>query len=156
MINKLFNKKFLVFSILLVALCAARPMRWQAITVINGGVVEEDEVSALNFTTGVEKDTGQTLDGAKIYIKYINFGAGVNNSTKLVAHGITGLDKVLQFELIMDSGGGGFQYPNTWTNTTPTSGTYSYHIIDDTNIRQTSNTNWSSYTCIAMVKYTKS
>lgn len=43
------------------------------------------------ITTGTEYDTGQRIDGAIVYGKIINFGALPNNTTKNVAHGISGL-----------------------------------------------------------------
>lgn len=51
-----------------------------------------------NFTTS-EVDTGFTwVDGKTIYKKTIDIGSLPNNSTKNVAHGITGLTKVLSVD----------------------------------------------------------
>jgi hypothetical protein len=52
--------------------------------------------SQLNYSTS-EQDTGQKWIGAEIiYSKTVDTGALPNNETKTVAHGITGLDRLIQ------------------------------------------------------------
>lgn len=51
-----------------------------------------------DFTT-TEKDTGQKwIDGKVIYRKTVSFGTLPNNTSKSVAHGITGIDKIISFD----------------------------------------------------------
>ena len=110
--------------------------------------VEEDE-DMVDYLTGTEQDTGDTIDGATLYAKFIDFGNLPNNGTKSVAHNITTLADVYSYELIMDSTTQ--QWPLTWTTGT----SYANIRVDQTNISVITNQNFSALTGRAWLIYTK-
>lgn len=58
------------------------------------------EPITLDYSTS-EIDTGtKWIDGSVIYKKTVNFGALPNNSTKSVAHNISGLTRIIEFNAI--------------------------------------------------------
>lgn len=67
-----------------------------------------------------EKDTGATwIDGSTIYKKTINFGALPNSTSKIVAHGISGLATIIRVEAVaIDSGGTALSLPYAENNST--------------------------------------
>ena len=77
-----------------------------------GGVIPDSSVTAdkLDFATRgdystAEVDTGRKwIDGKTIYKKTINFGALPNNTSKSVAHGITGITYVIDAKGFADNG----------------------------------------------------
>jgi len=110
-------------------------------------IVEGEDMTA--FITGSEVNTGDTLDSAIIYARVISLGTLPNNGTKNVAHSITGLLKVLGLEILGDNGSS--QYLFTYA-----ASTYAHVLVNNTNISFITNTNWTAYTGICTVFYTRS
>jgi len=59
---------------------------------------------AFEWTTSEQVWPFETDEGATLYAKKIDFGAGPNNTTKTVAHGITGLLRLFDIASIGKSG----------------------------------------------------
>lgn len=96
-----------------------------------------------NFTT-TEVNTGfKWTDNRDIYKKTISLGALPNNTTKLVAHGITSLLRVLQLEGAATDGTRHHILPIVAN----TSNTAALRVsVTSTDIDLSSNANWSTYT----------
>lgn len=107
----------------------------------------------LNYTT-TEQDTGRTwIDGKTIYQKTIVIAAGPNNSTVNVAHGITGLDTVVDYEMMLRSGNNRIFVPDVEA----TAVIQLHHLFDNTNIVLVSGTggDWHTYSGHCTMYYTK-
>ena len=109
----------------------------------------------LNYTTS-EQSTGiKWIDGRTIYQKTINCGALPNATTKTVAHGITGINHIIDLKAVAWTSTGttinlpytnqyGAQYQVTW-------------YVDKTNINIGAGDNKSGYAnCYVTLYYTKS
>jgi hypothetical protein len=60
-----------------------------------------------------EQDTGRKwVDGKSIFQKTVAIAAGPNNSTVNVAHGITGLDTIVTYEMMLNHSGDQRFVPN--------------------------------------------
>lgn len=97
-----------------------------------------------------EVDTGvKWVDGKSIYKKTINFGGLPNNTTKVVAHGVTGISNVIDFNGISYNGTVyiPIQYPST---------SLIFTYVNATNVEITTTSNRTTYTVTYVtIWYTK-
>ncbi len=109
--------------------------------------IKVGDPGALAITTGTEFETGETIDGAIVYGVWTDMGAGLNSASKLVAHGITGITRILEVFLSADNGAG-VSYTITLT-------------ADETCFRATTNVQWvttsdrTAFTGRALMRYFK-
>ena len=103
-----------------------------------------------DLTTGVEADTGRTINGNTVYERYINFGSLPNNGNKSVAHNITGLQDVIALEFIADNGT--TQQLMNWAATS----TFSLILANQSVVQIQNTTNFSSYSGRVLISYTRS
>jgi len=110
---------------------------------VAGGAGADVDGITLNYSTSEQATNRTWIGGATIYQKTINFGALPNTTLKEVAHGITGLSRVVK---VM-----GMSYDGTsWINipfvhrTTATSQVQL--IIDATNVRIWTGSNRTTFT----------
>lgn len=107
-----------------------------------------------NYST-TEQDTGQKwIDGTTpVYQKTINFGALPNAGTKNVAHGITGLDRLVAHQGAADnsSTGGNIAIPYGADGTSKV-----YMFVNATNVSIVTASDLTAYdTCYITLFYTK-
>lgn len=104
-----------------------------------------------------ERRVGTWIDGKPLYEKTVDFGALPNASTKQVAHGIIGVEKVWVYQVITDfqnefGNTGGF----TWSNSSSQRDNgYNFYPSKDNVLCQTM-TNRESQTAVVIIRYTKS
>lgn len=107
---------------------------------------------SLDWTTSEQVHPTMTLDGDPIYYKYIETGAMPNNAEKTTAHGITGLNLLLESWAVMTHAPTSQQrmlgYGTSTTSLT-------WYFVDDTNITTGANADWSSSTTRVYMMYTK-
>lgn len=111
-------------------------------------------IGVLNYTTA-EQDTGITwVDGKHVFQKTIAIAAGPNNSTVNVAHGISNLETVIDYKMMLKSGSTHIFVPDVEA----TAVIQLHHAFDATNIILVSGTggNWSAYSGHCTMYYTKS
>jgi hypothetical protein len=108
-------------------------------------------VNAYDEYSRSEAATNKTwIDGKRIYRKVLDFGALPNNTSKEVAHGITGLDQFTSISAISTDG------TNTLVLPYIGDGTDSINVFrSGSNIRITTNDNRSSHQCDVILEYTK-
>lgn len=95
-----------------------------------------------------EVDTGATwIDGKHIYKKTVNFGNLPNNTGKSVAHGITGISRVVKIEAIMCQGANSWFIP--YTSVTSIG-------VEGSNVVIYTNTNLTGFSAFVTTYYTKS
>lgn len=96
------------------------------------------------------------INGKAIYRKTINFGNLPNNSTKNVAHGVSGLSQLVKIDAIMNRPGanGGF-YPLPFVSKSAANDQVEISV-NDTNVSIATNIDWSSCTAYVTIYYTKS
>lgn len=100
-----------------------------------------------------ERDTGYTwTDGKHIYKKTINCGNLPNNTTKIVAHGISNISKIVRIEGTADNGG--MYLPLPWMDIN-SAGRQVQVIVDDTDILLATAYDRSSYSAYVTLYYTK-
>ena len=108
-----------------------------------------------NVYSALELDTGKTwIDGKRIYRKVINFGAPPNTTSKAVAHGITGLDKIIPGSIgaIGDNGTNQIPFPRSSITDNECVDLY----IDNTNINMnTWSATYTAYLTYVTLEYTK-
>ena len=104
--------------------------------------------SNLTITTGVEIDTGDTLDGDPIYMKFIDAGAMPANTTKNVAHGISPAPNVISIEIFADNGTA--QIPFAYV-----SGGSPRVTVNDTTVNIVTTSSWTGYNARMQLRYTK-
>jgi len=113
-------------------------------------------VSLPNYSTS-EVDTLQKwVDGRTIWRKIVNFGTLPNTGTKSVAHGITGLDFIVQSYIAAKKTSGGTLYRILSDGSLTTgwsSGADLY--IDNTNVNVGTGGDWSTYTGFWVLEYVK-
>ncbi len=110
-------------------------------------------VGVLNYTTS-EQNTGRTwIDGKTIFQKTVVIAAGPNNSTVNVAHGIVGLDYVVDYKMMLSNGTFQIFVPDVEA----TAVIQLHHAFDDTNIILVSGLggDWSTYAGACTLYYTK-
>lgn len=108
----------------------------------------------LDYSTSEINTGAKWIDGSAIYKKTVNFGALPNNTTKTVAHGISGLAKVIKMEGYTKNSNNVFQM----LPYVPTNSAYLTNVHTDlTNIEMQSIGDLSGYTeCYVTLYYTKS
>lgn len=100
---------------------------------------------------GTEFKLPKTYGGSQVYGKYINVGALPNSTSTTDAHGISGIGTVL--ELRGTAVSSGTTYPLPYAHTTSTS---SIRLQSDaTNITIVTTADYSGYTGIVYMEYTK-
>ena len=98
-----------------------------------------------------EQIVGEWIDGKPLYQKTVNFGALPNNTTKIVAHGISNIDKIISYDAIMFDNSN-FQTLNCcWTNGNDNVRSNA----SKTSINIISNCNFSAYSAYVTLLYTK-
>lgn len=103
-----------------------------------------------NYSTS-ETNTGFTwIDGKTIYKKTYTLGAFPNNSTKNVAHGITGLNEVVKFEGYSYGGGVTYETLGQYYDTSRAS-----VYVSGANIVMRTNFNATSLFGVVTLYYTK-
>jgi hypothetical protein len=110
-------------------------------------------VGVLNYTTA-EQSTGRTwIDGKTIFQKTVVIAAGPNNSIVNVAHGIVGLDTVVDYKMMLRDGNTHIFVPDVEA----TAVIQLHHIFDATNIVLVSGMggDWSGYSGACTLYYTK-
>ena len=116
---------------------------------------DEEHTQAFDVYSTNEQVIGTWIDGSTIYRKVIDFGALPNTTTKQVAHGITGLDKVISIV------GAAHDPTNDYYNPLPSAnpGDARYDIgvnVTSTNVIITTVVDMSSYTSsYVIIRYTK-
>ena len=78
---------------------------------VQNGAITSNKVDFMAYSTTNEIACGTWIDGRTIYKKTINFGALPNAATKTVPHGISGLNRVIQFEGYAYRSGDGTIFP---------------------------------------------
>lgn len=108
-----------------------------------------------NYSTS-EQNTGFTwIDGKTIYKKTISLGALPNNTDKDVAHGITGLDRIIHWEgIAKDSLDEQIPLPFVWLDNG--GGFVAVYESSPTNIRVITGSDRSDYVGYITLYYTKS
>ncbi|HUV84171.1 MAG TPA: hypothetical protein VMV86_00595 [Methanosarcinales archaeon] len=108
-----------------------------------------------NVYSTSETDTGKTwIDGKTIYRKVIDFGAPPNATTKSLAHGITGLDKIIPGSIGAIGDNGALQIPFPRSSVTDNECVDIY--IDNTNIvMNTWSATYTAYLTYVTLEYTK-
>lgn len=122
----------------------------------DGEIIYPQTILDDNYST-TEQKTGSTwVDGKPIYKKTINFGNLPNNSTKRVAHGVSGLSQLVKIDAIMNRPGtnGGF-YPLPFVSKA-TANDQIEISVNGTNVSIAANIDWSSCTAYVTIYYTKS
>lgn len=115
------------------------------------GTITNDNIdwttTAQSYST-TEVDTGATwVDGKHIYKKTVDFGPLPNNTGKSVAHGITGISRVVKIEAIMYQGANSWVIP--YTSVTSIS-------VEGSNVVIYTNTNLTGFSAFVTAYYTKS
>lgn len=119
--------------------------------------IDELDTKVDNLETGhvystIEAQVGKWIDNSPVYEKTIECGTLPNNTSLTVAHGITGLDKVVECS------GTGYGSANQiilpFTNNTSAQSQIAV-IIDATNITIRTGEDKSSYTGYITLRYTK-
>lgn len=111
-------------------------------------------VGVLNYTT-VEQSTGRTwTDGKTVYQKTVVIAAGPNNSTVNVAHGISNLETVIDYKMMLTNGTFHIFVPDVEA----TAVIQLHHAFDATNIILVSGVggDWHTYSGACTMYYTKS
>ena len=107
-----------------------------------------------NYSTS-EVDTGfKWIDGKTIYKKTINFGALPNNTSKSVAHGISGLSRVMSIETEAYEAAGPYYYTFGHVNTNTLANGIAIYV-DGTNIVISTGSNRTGITANITLSYTK-
>ena len=116
------------------------------------GVLEGAAVAAFEWTTAEQVWPFETdVGGGTIYAKFIDMVTAPNNNSVTVAHGITGLLRVLTVDAIAE--GPTDWYPLVYVNN---SGGSPYSIaVNGTNVVVSSTANWGSAEAKVYLKYTK-
>lgn len=100
-----------------------------------------------------ETATNKTwTDGKRIYQKTINFGALPDTTSTGVAHGISGIDTVVSLRGIAVSGSVRVHLPHV--NVTNVANGIGL-VMNSTNVTLVTGTDWSAYTGLIFVEYTK-
>ena len=107
-----------------------------------------------SYSTTETLTGGTWIDGKPIYRKTVNFGALPNSTSKSVAHGISGISKIIKFSAVTTNGTYWLNLPHT----NPTTLANSIAIeCTATNVTITSGSNRTNYTeCYCIIEYTKS
>ena len=107
-----------------------------------------------SYSTTETLTGGTWIDGKPIYRKIVNFGALPNSTSKSVAHGISGISKIIKFSAVTTNGTYWLNLPHT----NPTTLANSIAIeCTATNVTITSGSNRTNYTeCYCIIEYTKS
>lgn len=111
---------------------------------------------SMKYSLSAEQYTGQRwLNGEKIYRKVITWN-GVTPGIKNVAHGISNIKEVVNYDIILNGDGSFYKLPVVY-HSGITSGTFYdvYARINNTNISMICNSNWSNYKATAILYYTK-
>lgn len=122
---------------------------------VTSSKVDLSTFDIMNYSTS-EIDTGATwIDGKHIYRKTINFGNLPNNTTKNVAHGISGLSQLVKIDAIMNRPGvnGGY-YPLPFVSKASVNDQIEISV-SNTNVSIAANINWSTCTAFVTIYYTK-
>ena len=106
--------------------------------------IDEIATKGVNYSS-TEHIIGTWTDGTTLYEKTVNCGSMGNNTTTSAAHGITNLKTVHAFEAVASRASEMFALP--------TPDVFVYANATDINIQTTSN--WSAYTAIVTIRYTK-
>lgn len=116
-----------------------------------GSVIDNgNNGGGVNYTTA-EQDTGLTwVGGETIYQKTLVAGTFPNANSVNVAHGITGLDKIIKFEGYGDDGTNGIPLPYTQQT-----GDNIQLSSDDTNVVISSTANFSGFSGHITIWYIK-
>ena len=94
-----------------------------------------------------EYRTIKRWNGKPVYVKAVDVGSLPNNSSKTVAHGITGNTEFVSVRLCATSGSGGFELVN--------GGVSSVYVIGE-NVQISTGFDASAYSGKAIIEYTKS
>lgn len=105
-----------------------------------------------DYSTSEVNTGAKWIDGKDIYKKTVNFGALPNNTTKTVAHGITGISATIGvYGFAKNSAPDFVSLPNVAKNST-----YSIELsIASANVSIATSTNYSSYSGYVTLLYTK-
>lgn len=118
------------------------------------GKLQVRAVGGITSFSTTEVNTGQTwIDGSPIYRKVVEFGALPNNTTKVVAHGITGLLFLTSFMCITRTAGGTFRQVPFADNVLADAVDWS---MDAVNIAINTRVDWSDHAATITLEYTKS
>lgn len=101
-----------------------------------------------------EKAIGEWINGKTLYEKVIDCGNMPNSTTKSVSHGISGLSKVISCEGCYNANSGISAGSLNYSDT----GNMSYNTavsVDATYVKIKTATNYSSYNCFVILRYTK-
>lgn len=111
---------------------------------------KQDKIS---YSTS-EKAIGTWINGATVYEKVVDCGNMPNNTTKSVAHGISGISKLISCEGCYNSnssfGAGSINYSDVSQLSYNTAVT-----VDSTYVKVKTATNFSSYNCFVILRYLK-
>lgn len=95
---------------------------------------------------GGEYRTVKRWNGKPVYVKAVNVGSLPNNSSKTIAHGISGNTGFVSVRVCATSGSNGFDLVN---------GSGNFVSVIGQNIQISTNVDASSYTGTAIIEYTK-
>lgn len=97
------------------------------------------------MSLGVEYRTTERLDGKPVYCKYVKFGAGPNNTTKNVEHGISNIKNIIEWHCFNVNSGSNIEQASNVTAIT----------IFNTSISVTTKANEAAWLLHFLIKYTK-
>ena len=114
-------------------------------------------VSAAIVYSEVERRIGEWLDGSALYEKTVDIGALPNNTNKLVAHGISNLNEIIEMKgFARNTSGGTYTFLPLPYATQITAQIIALSAIDKTNVRITTGNDRSAYSGYVTLRYTKS
>lgn len=139
------------------ALLSGAPLPNNTVTtaaITDGSITAVKTAFGGNYSTS-EVDTGFTwVNGSTIYKKTINFGSLPNNTSKDVAHAITGLVTVIDLSGVATSGTTSLPLPYSGSSTGTS--TNSIQIARaNTNIQILTGTDRTAYSAYVTIYYTK-
>jgi len=134
--------------VMLFLVIALSGFTWKVGKICFGGA---SEAATFNWTTSEQVWPFYTDNGDTIYAKFVSCGSGPNNGTVTDAHGITNFDRLMPGSLLSweASGGGNNLYAYT------SGSTHVIMSVDNTNVNQWSNGDYSGHTFYAYLLYTK-
>lgn len=122
---------------------------------LNGKLEKKVDATTLGFEIP-ESFTGQYLNSAPIYQKMINIGTLPNNTTKSINTGITDSNYIWIDAENSFAFSGGASYPIPYVDPKDVANSIGVRIAGNgTTVIVSTGTNWSNYTGLVTVKYTK-
>lgn len=108
---------------------------------------------SLSYSTTEQATGGKWIDGKPIYRKVIDCGTLPNGTTKTIANAFSNVDTIIQIKGVAQSTG--YTLPIPYNDIVANNGGLRVFILDKKDIELGTGTNFSAYTGILIVEYTK-